>query len=107
MLVARRTRAMTIHLPEDLETSVRAEVDRGRFASADEAVAEAVRTYFRAATVPAPDGPAEGQAERKPIWERILERSASIPEEEWAKLPADSSAQHDHYIYGTPKRPTP
>jgi Arc/MetJ-type ribon-helix-helix transcriptional regulator len=97
---------MTIHLPEDLESSVRAEVDRGRFASVDEAVAEAVRTYFRPAEVEVSDQ-AEAQPARKPIWERILERSASIPEEEWAKLPADSSAQHDHYIYGTPKRPAP
>jgi hypothetical protein len=42
---------------------------------------------------------------RKPIWERIIERSAAIPDEEWAKLPADGAEQHDHYIYGTPKRP--
>jgi hypothetical protein len=43
---------------------------------------------------------------RKPIWERILERSAAIPDEEWDKLPTDLAEQHDHYIYGTPKRPT-
>ncbi len=42
---------------------------------------------------------------RKPIWERILERSAAIPDEEWDKLPTDMAAQHDHYLYGTPKRP--
>lgn len=27
-----------------------------------------------------------------------------IPEEELAKLPKDGAEQHDHYIYGTPKR---
>jgi hypothetical protein len=42
----------------------------------------------------------------KPIWERILERSAAIPDEEWDKLPVDGAEQHDHYIYGTPKRPS-
>ncbi len=34
---------MTVHLPEDLERSLRAEVSRGRFASLDEALAEAAR----------------------------------------------------------------
>ena len=41
----------------------------------------------------------------KPIWERIAELGESLPEEEQAKLPTDLAAQHDHYIYGTPKRP--
>lgn len=38
---------MTIQLPKDLESSVRAEVLSGHFASADDAVAEIVRDYFR------------------------------------------------------------
>ena len=48
--------------------------------------------------------PADTAQARKQIWERILERSATIPDEEWAKLPVDGAKQHDHYIYGTPKR---
>ena len=42
---------------------------------------------------------------RLPIWERIAERVADVPPEELAKLPTDGASQHDHYIYGTPKRP--
>lgn len=38
---------MTIHLPEDLERSVRGEVQSGHFASADELVAQAVRSFLR------------------------------------------------------------
>jgi Arc/MetJ-type ribon-helix-helix transcriptional regulator len=38
---------MTIHLPGELESSVRAAVLQGQFASEDEAVAEIVRDYFR------------------------------------------------------------
>jgi AbrB family looped-hinge helix DNA binding protein len=41
----------------------------------------------------------------KPIWQRIAELGESLPEEEQAKLPTDLAAQHDHYLYGTPKRP--
>jgi hypothetical protein len=40
----------------------------------------------------------------RPIWEIITELSAQIPLEEWAKLPADGAEQHDHYLYGSPKR---
>jgi len=41
----------------------------------------------------------------KPIWEVFQELSASVPDEVWDALPTDLSEQHDHYIYGTPKRP--
>ncbi len=37
---------MTINLPDDLERSVRAKVDSGLFPSADELVAQAVRTFL-------------------------------------------------------------
>ena len=102
---------MTVHLPEDLETSIRAEVDRGRFASVDEAVAEAVRTLLRQSppdvAEPAANGHAGPPEGRKSISEEVLEIFAEIPDEEFDKLPVDSSAQLDHYIYGTPKRPIP
>jgi len=38
---------MTIHLPKDLETSIRAQVASGHFASVDEAMAEAARLLLR------------------------------------------------------------
>ena len=40
-----------------------------------------------------------------PIWERLAALTADAPEEELAKLSVDGASQHDHYIYGTPKRP--
>lgn len=38
---------MTINLPNDLESSIRAEVASGHFASVDEAMAEAARLLLR------------------------------------------------------------
>ena len=38
---------MTIHLPTELESSIRAVVQRGRFASVDDAMAEAARLLLR------------------------------------------------------------
>ena len=41
---------MTIHLPKDLETSLEAEISSKHFSSADNAIAEIVRDYFRRRT---------------------------------------------------------
>lgn len=40
----------------------------------------------------------------QPIWEKIREIAKQVPEEEWDRLPADGAEQHDHYLYGVPKR---
>src|SRR5262245_7690208 len=99
---------MTIHLPQDVERSIEAAVYSGRFASVDDAMTQAARLLLRELgqeqATPAASA-AEAAAPRKPIWERILERAAAIPDEEFDKLPVDGAEQHDHYIYGTPKRP--
>ncbi len=40
----------------------------------------------------------------RPIWELFEEFTEKIPEEVLTQLPTDGAEQHDHYIYGTPKR---
>lgn len=40
----------------------------------------------------------------RPLWEIAEEISSQVPLEEWEKLPADGAEQHDHYLYGSPKR---
>jgi predicted DNA-binding antitoxin AbrB/MazE fold protein len=43
--------------------------------------------------------------EKQPsLAERIVARARTLPAETLDRLPADGAAQHDHYIYGTPKR---
>jgi antitoxin component of MazEF toxin-antitoxin module len=42
---------------------------------------------------------------RLPVWERIIALTADAPPEELSKPPTDGASQHDHYLYGTPKRP--
>jgi hypothetical protein len=46
----------------------------------------------------------QSQPPQKTIWEKIRERMAEVPDEEWENVPTDGSYQHDHYLYGTPKR---
>jgi predicted DNA-binding antitoxin AbrB/MazE fold protein len=44
--------------------------------------------------------------ERRPsLAERIVARARALPPETLDRLPPDGASQHDHYIYGTPKRP--
>jgi len=52
-----------------------------------------------------PEGETPYDYSAKPIWEAIDEIIATIPPEEFEKVPRDGAEQHDHYIYGTPKRP--
>ena len=40
----------------------------------------------------------------RPIWQMVEELLKDIPAEDLERMPADGSDQHDHYIYGTPKR---
>ena len=41
--------------------------------------------------------------EARPIWETVVELGASVPDDEWAKVPTDLSKNLDHYLYGAPK----
>jgi Arc/MetJ-type ribon-helix-helix transcriptional regulator len=57
----RGVKVMTIHLPDDLERFLRAEVNRGHFASEEDAIAEAVRLLQRQLSKGAIPAPAAGQ----------------------------------------------
>ncbi|MBR8836310.1 MAG: type II toxin-antitoxin system HicB family antitoxin [Stigonema ocellatum SAG 48.90 = DSM 106950] len=46
----------------------------------------------------------ESQQQHKPIWEVADEILMNIPDEVLNELPHDGAQQHDHYIYGTPKK---
>ena len=101
---------MTIHLPKDVESSINAAVLSGHFASLDDAMTAAAHLLLQKlnqgqvmADKPAVSQEPSAEA-RKPIWEIIEEENRSIPPEVWDALPTDLAEQHDHYIYGTPKR---
>jgi Arc/MetJ-type ribon-helix-helix transcriptional regulator len=100
---------MTIQLPESVESSIREMVVSGHFASVDDAMTAAANLLLQTVN-PAPSDISTDSAASTPpftpIWEEFEEIAAGIPDKEWAKLPIDGAEQHDHYIYGTPKRPT-
>ena len=67
--------------------------------STDDFVREALKQILAdSSTLPEP------KAEPRPIWEVILDNMEGISPEEFAKLPKDGASEHDHYLYGHPKR---
>ena len=41
-------------------------------------------------------------AAERPAWEVVVELGSQIADDEWAKVPDDSSVNFKHYLYGTP-----
>ncbi len=41
---------------------------------------------------------------KQTLGEKIKKITVDVPEEVWERIPSDGSQQHDHYIYGTPKK---
>ena len=100
---------MNVDVSEHWRRFIQEEIRRGRFASAGQMIDEALRLLKEssdrvAGLLKKHDQPSAGSTP-KPIWEIAADLRTSVPEEEWAKLPVDGAEQHDHYIYGTPKRP--
>jgi hypothetical protein len=40
----------------------------------------------------------------RPVWERIASMAESLPDDAFEEVPSDGASQHDHYLYGSPKR---
>lgn len=45
-----------------------------------------------------------GSSHKPSITEKLLAMAAEMPEEERAKMPDDLVEQHNHYLYGWPKK---
>lgn len=40
----------------------------------------------------------------QPIWEVIVQRMQALPPDVFEALPTDGASEHDHYLYGAPKK---
>ena len=89
-----------IHQPE-LAQRVREQIQSGQYHDVDELLTKALDALEEKSSVPAAPAPAEA---KKPLAARIREIWADIPDDVRAQLPTDGASQHDHYIYGVPKR---
>jgi hypothetical protein len=104
-VVNKRTRVPTGYEPHEIDPRLSQSITERGVIETPEDLDDWLR---RASEETQAKQPAVSQAAsaHKPIWEVIEEENRSIPPEVWDTLPTDLSEQHDHYIYGTPKRPT-
>ena len=92
---------MTITLPLQPQEEARlVAAAQAKGVSTDDLLREALnRVLADAAALPE-----TANAEARPIWEVMLDNIEGISPEEFAKLPKDGASEHDHYLYGHPKR---
>ena len=83
---------LTIELPDEQQAALNAK-----------ARAQGVSTEEYARQVLAQDLEASARP-RRHISEIIRENMSKVPAEIMATLPKDGASEHDHYIYGLPKR---
>ena len=92
---------MTITLPLQPQEEARLlAVARAKGVSADDLLREALNRVLADSSA-LPESP---KAAARPIWEVMLDNIEGISPEEFAKLPKDGASEHDHYLYGHPKR---
>ena len=90
--------ALTINLPPDKEAALKAKAE----AAGLRAERYAQQVLERDLSTPSVSG---GYApDERPISKMIGEIWADMPDDVRAQLPADGASEHDHYIYGWPKR---
>ena len=90
-------------LSADLEEFVQRELAEGTYRSEAELVADALRLLRERHQ--RRESPIENGTPHVPIWEVFQETLNDIPKAELDALRPDAAEQHDHYIYGTPKKP--
>ena len=84
--------ALTIHLPDEQQAALDAKA-RALGISAEEYARQVLVQDLEA-----------GARSHRHISEIIRENMSKVPPEIMARMPKDGASEHDHYIYGLPKR---
>ena len=83
---------MTVHLPEDVESSINAEVLSGHFASVNDAIAEAWRTFLRQksqAQHPAGQGSIGAMRDAADELDEAVEHAMNLRQRPWRQSPGE------------------
>jgi len=84
---------LIIHLPDEEEAALKARA-QSQGLSAEEYARQVLAHDLEASAV-------------EPFWKAFTHRMHSLPDEVFQQLPADGASEHDHYLYGSPKRNKP
>jgi hypothetical protein len=90
---------MTIEIQRpELEALLMERMKAGAFQNVEDVIMQALET------APIPEPQPTASRPRRHISEIIRENMSRVPAEIMATMPTDGASQHDHYIYGWPKR---
>ena len=95
---------MSIALPPDLDERIQQKVMQAGYRTPDEVIRKALDALDAQEQQAVRQ---QGRGKKKsavPVWQRFQNAARAIPEEELAALPPDGASEHDHYLYGIPKR---
>jgi hypothetical protein len=81
---------LTINLPDEQEAALQARAQSQGLSA--EQYAQQMLVH-----------PQEASAS-EPFWKAFTRRMHSLPDEVFEHLPTDGASEHDHYLYGSPRR---
>ena len=86
-----------IHRPE-LEALLMERMKSGAFQNVEDVIMQALET------APVPEPEPDATRPLQTAADIVLSHMRKVPPEIMATMPTDGASQHDHYIYGWPKR---
>jgi methionyl-tRNA synthetase len=86
---------LTLELPDSKEAALRAKAQE-QGVSAEQYVQQILDRDL--------DQPTLSNASSEPFWQTFTRQMQSLPDEVFDRLPPDGAAEHDHYLYGSPKK---
>lgn len=95
---------MSISIPPDLDARIQRKVSGAGYRSPEEVIRKALDALDAKEQQEALAPVKEKKRRAVPVWQRFQDATRSIPEKELAALPPDGASEHDHYLYGLPKR---
>ncbi len=87
-----------VHMPPDLLAEALQAADE-EHRPADELVSDAVRRYLQNRRAQQRNEPTA-----EPFWKSFTRQVHALPDTVFERLPEDGASEHDHYLYGAPKR---
>jgi hypothetical protein len=91
----------TIDLPEEQEAALRAEA-RAQGIRVEQLLQRLVEERLQPVRFPGSGDAQPPQIE--PFWKAFTRRMHALPSDVFERLPPDGASEHDHYLYGSPKR---
>jgi hypothetical protein len=91
---------LTIDLSPDKEAALKAEA-QAQGISAQQWLQRLVEERLQAVSQP---GSQDQPTQPEPFWKTFTRRMHALPAEVFERLPTDGASEHDHYLYGSPKR---